>query len=74
MLRALVGSGRLGSGCLVLRADTQENPAGKNGVMTLPNLLSLFSTIPQNIVEEATWMVMAFLLYLIGTTLDCNTS
>ena len=33
--RALVGSGRLGSGCLVLRADTRENPGGKNGVMTL---------------------------------------
>ena len=40
----------------------------------LPNLLSLFSTAPQNIVEKATWMVRAFLLYLIGTTLDCNTS
>uniref|UniRef100_A0A2N9FJU9 Uncharacterized protein n=1 Tax=Fagus sylvatica TaxID=28930 RepID=A0A2N9FJU9_FAGSY len=24
----------LGSGCLVLRADTRENPGGKNGVMT----------------------------------------
>uniref|UniRef100_A0A2N9E3X9 Uncharacterized protein n=1 Tax=Fagus sylvatica TaxID=28930 RepID=A0A2N9E3X9_FAGSY len=24
----------LGSGCLVLRADTRENPVGKNGVMT----------------------------------------
>ena len=35
MWRALVGSGRLGSGCLVLRADTRENPRGKNGVMTL---------------------------------------
>uniref|UniRef100_A0A2N9FJK6 Uncharacterized protein n=1 Tax=Fagus sylvatica TaxID=28930 RepID=A0A2N9FJK6_FAGSY len=31
---ALVGSDRLGSGCLVLRADTRENPGGKNGVMT----------------------------------------
>jgi hypothetical protein len=34
MWRALVGSGRLGSGCLILRADTRENPVGKNGVMT----------------------------------------
>jgi hypothetical protein len=34
MWRALVGSGWLGSGCLVLRADTRENPGGKNGVMT----------------------------------------
>ena len=34
MWRALVESGRLGLGCLVLRADTQENPRGKNGVMT----------------------------------------
>jgi hypothetical protein len=36
MWRALVGSGRLGSGCLFLRADTRENPGGKNGVMTNP--------------------------------------
>jgi hypothetical protein len=36
MWRALVRSGRLGSGCLVLRADTRENPVGKNGVMTQP--------------------------------------
>jgi hypothetical protein len=35
MRRALVGSDRLGSGCLVLRADTRENPGGKNGVMTI---------------------------------------
>jgi hypothetical protein len=35
MRRALVGSDRLGSGCLVLRADTRENPGGKNGVMTV---------------------------------------
>ena len=34
MWRALIGSGRLSSGCLVLRADTRENPEGKNGVMT----------------------------------------
>ena len=37
MWRALVGLGR--SGCLVLRADTRENPAGKNGVMTLFTLI-----------------------------------
>jgi hypothetical protein len=29
MWRALVGSGRLGSGCLVLRASTRENLVGK---------------------------------------------
>jgi hypothetical protein len=34
MWRAFVGSGRLGSGCLVLHAYTRENPGGKNGVMT----------------------------------------
>jgi hypothetical protein len=34
MWRALVRSGRLGSGCLVLHVDTRENPGGKNGVMT----------------------------------------
>ena len=40
--RALVGSGRLGSGCLVLRADTRENPGGKNGVMTVaPSLFGV---------------------------------
>ena len=35
MWLALVGSGRLGSGCLFSRANTRENPGGKNGVMTL---------------------------------------
>ena len=40
---ALVGSGRLGSGCLVLHADTRENPGGKNGVMTVaPSLFDVF--------------------------------
>jgi hypothetical protein len=39
MRRALVGSDRLGSGCLVLRADTRENPGGKNGVMTGSDVL-----------------------------------
>uniref|UniRef100_A0A2N9HPW9 Uncharacterized protein n=1 Tax=Fagus sylvatica TaxID=28930 RepID=A0A2N9HPW9_FAGSY len=34
-LRYLLFNGRLGSGCLVLRADTRENPGGKNGVMTV---------------------------------------
>uniref|UniRef100_A0A2N9FYA5 Uncharacterized protein n=1 Tax=Fagus sylvatica TaxID=28930 RepID=A0A2N9FYA5_FAGSY len=35
---ALVGSGWLGLGCLVLRADIRENPGGKNGVMTAVEL------------------------------------
>ena len=34
MWRGFVGSGWLGPGCPVLRADTRENPMGKNGVMT----------------------------------------
>ena len=34
MRLALVGSGQLGLGCLFSRADTRENPGGKNGVMT----------------------------------------
>uniref|UniRef100_A0A2N9G8S6 Reverse transcriptase domain-containing protein n=1 Tax=Fagus sylvatica TaxID=28930 RepID=A0A2N9G8S6_FAGSY len=34
------GHGRLGSGCLVLRADTRENPGGKNGVMTPPRFVT----------------------------------
>ena len=40
----------------------------------LPNLLYAFVEAPQTTVEEATYMAQAFLLYLIGTTLDCNTS
>ena len=36
--RALVGSGRLGSGYLILLVDTRENPGGKNGVMTQPRM------------------------------------
>uniref|UniRef100_A0A2N9EQ52 Aminotransferase-like plant mobile domain-containing protein n=1 Tax=Fagus sylvatica TaxID=28930 RepID=A0A2N9EQ52_FAGSY len=40
----------------------------------LPNLLEVFSATPQDTVEKATQMARAFLLYLIGTTLDCNTS
>jgi hypothetical protein len=42
MWRALVESGRLGSGCLFLYADTRENPKGKNGVMTVaPSLFGV---------------------------------
>jgi hypothetical protein len=48
MRRALVGSGWLGSGYLVLRADTRENPRGKNGVMTVvllhPSLRGIYGT------------------------------
>ena len=40
----------------------------------LPSLLLAFSKAPQGTIEEATRMVRAFLLYLIGTTLDFNTS
>ncbi len=40
--RTLVGSGRLGSGCLDLRADTQENPGGKNGVMIAATFNDIF--------------------------------
>ena len=39
-MEALVASGRLGSGCLFLHADTRENPGGKNGVMTCTRPLS----------------------------------
>jgi hypothetical protein len=45
MRRALVGSDRLGSGCLVLRADTRENPGGKNGVMTDTSTYVLHSIV-----------------------------
>jgi hypothetical protein len=41
MRRALVGSDRLGPGCLVLRADTRENPGGKNGVMTEARFINI---------------------------------
>ena len=48
--RAFVGSGRLGSGCLILRADTRENPVGKNGVMTvLPLSIALSLDSPTNV-------------------------
>ena len=40
--RAFVKSGRLGLGCLVLRADTRENLAGKNEVMTVWNHMSWY--------------------------------
>jgi hypothetical protein len=45
--------------------------------VTFPDLLSLlraFAKAPQTIVEEMTRMARPFLLYLIGTTLDYNTS
>uniref|UniRef100_A0A2N9G4E7 Uncharacterized protein n=1 Tax=Fagus sylvatica TaxID=28930 RepID=A0A2N9G4E7_FAGSY len=45
MWRAFVGSGRLGSGCLVLHAYTRENPVGKNGVMTHEPSQVVFYTI-----------------------------
>jgi hypothetical protein len=40
----------------------------------LPALMRAFSKAPQTTFEETTCMAWAFLLYLIGTTLDCNTS
>ena len=39
MWRGFVGSCWLGPGCPVLRADTRENPVGKNGVMTVASSL-----------------------------------
>jgi hypothetical protein len=42
MRRGSVGSCWLGPGCPVLRADTRENPVGKNGVMTVaPSLFGV---------------------------------
>uniref|UniRef100_A0A2N9GNK7 Major facilitator superfamily (MFS) profile domain-containing protein n=1 Tax=Fagus sylvatica TaxID=28930 RepID=A0A2N9GNK7_FAGSY len=38
----LMPRGRLGSGCLVLRADTRENPGGKNGVMIAATFNDIF--------------------------------
>jgi hypothetical protein len=43
-------------------------------ISNLPSLLHAFVVAPQNTVEEATQMAKAFLLNLVGTTLDCNTS
>uniref|UniRef100_A0A2N9IXH4 Aminotransferase-like plant mobile domain-containing protein n=1 Tax=Fagus sylvatica TaxID=28930 RepID=A0A2N9IXH4_FAGSY len=40
----------------------------------LPALMRAFAEAPQTTIEETTCMARAFLLYLIGTTLDCNTS
>jgi transposase InsO family protein len=45
--RALVGSGWLGSGCLFLRANTRENPRGKNRVMTWIYLMHNRSELAQ---------------------------
>jgi hypothetical protein len=42
MRPGFVGSCGLGPGPLVLRADTRENPVGKNGVMTVaPSLFGV---------------------------------
>ena len=41
MWRGFVGSCWLGPGCLVLRADTRENPVSKNWVMTVSLVLVL---------------------------------
>jgi hypothetical protein len=40
----------------------------------LPSLPRAFAEAPQTTIEEATRMAQGFLLYLIGTTLDYNTS
>uniref|UniRef100_A0A2N9IQ68 Aminotransferase-like plant mobile domain-containing protein n=1 Tax=Fagus sylvatica TaxID=28930 RepID=A0A2N9IQ68_FAGSY len=40
----------------------------------VPTFSAFPAEAPQTTIEEATWMARAFLLYLIGTTLDCNTS
>uniref|UniRef100_A0A2N9J9C1 Aminotransferase-like plant mobile domain-containing protein n=1 Tax=Fagus sylvatica TaxID=28930 RepID=A0A2N9J9C1_FAGSY len=40
----------------------------------LPGLLHAFVNAPQDTTEETTRMARAFFLYLIGMTLDCNTS
>jgi hypothetical protein len=40
----------------------------------LPTVMRTFVEAPQTTVEESTRMARAFLLYLIGMTLDCNTS
>uniref|UniRef100_A0A2N9EG23 Aminotransferase-like plant mobile domain-containing protein n=1 Tax=Fagus sylvatica TaxID=28930 RepID=A0A2N9EG23_FAGSY len=38
---ALIGSGRLGSGCLVLRADTRENPVVRLGLRASPSRIQI---------------------------------
>uniref|UniRef100_A0A2N9F6D0 Uncharacterized protein n=1 Tax=Fagus sylvatica TaxID=28930 RepID=A0A2N9F6D0_FAGSY len=43
-------------------------------ITNLPSLLLAFAEAPQDTAEKRTRMARAFLLYLIGTTLDCNTS
>jgi hypothetical protein len=57
MRRALIGSDRLGSGCLVLRTDTRENPGGKNGVMTWntlegPQSLQMYGNGEENVMNK----------------------
>ena len=54
MWRALVGLGRLGSGCLVLRADTRENPGGKNRVMTVDTIVTIVYRVVSSSTKSTT--------------------
>ena len=56
MWRDLIGSCWLGPGCPVLRADTRENPVGKNGVMTAMSLCMAYDHIDT---FEALLMIMS---------------
>ena len=49
MWRGFVGSCWLCSGCLILHADTRENPVGKNGVMTVVNIVYFPPFFPCNL-------------------------
>uniref|UniRef100_A0A2N9FBT1 Uncharacterized protein n=1 Tax=Fagus sylvatica TaxID=28930 RepID=A0A2N9FBT1_FAGSY len=55
MWRAPVGSGRLGSGCLVLRADTRENLRGNVGQRINDSIFALlgFSRFPYSVTVAA---------------------
>ena len=51
MWRGFVGSCWLGPGYPVLRADTRENPVGKNGVMTV-GAMTVGASVED---KDATW-------------------
>uniref|UniRef100_A0A2N9ELS9 Uncharacterized protein n=1 Tax=Fagus sylvatica TaxID=28930 RepID=A0A2N9ELS9_FAGSY len=57
MWRALVGSGRLGSGCLVLRADTRENPVDEEELvidnpLVLHDLANATYVVEEKIIDK----------------------
>ena len=72
MWRGFVGSCWLGPGCPVLRADTWENPVGKNGVMTPTRPTGKHLSIPTLLFsfERSDWL-LPFLCPLLFLVCSC---